>query len=141
MITQISLPQPKQLSNTLIPAWYAVEKESLTSFAQDHYLTVSVHYVREKLAKEEQLQYPIQTFSIVAEDSPDAAAARKVAAHFKSEHHKVNFTPEEGIRALEEVIFHLESYDITTVPALALYLRDLAKHWPLSAGSAWAALT
>uniref|UniRef100_A0A672KY86 Asparagine synthetase [glutamine-hydrolyzing] n=1 Tax=Sinocyclocheilus grahami TaxID=75366 RepID=A0A672KY86_SINGR len=70
-----------------------------------------------KLAKEEQLPYPIQTFSIGAEDSPDVAAARKVAAHIGSEHHEVNFTPEEGICALEEVIVHLESYDITTVRA------------------------
>ncbi|XP_052389206.1 asparagine synthetase [glutamine-hydrolyzing]-like [Carassius gibelio] len=76
-----------------------------------------------KLAKEEQLQYPIQTFSIGAEDSPDVAAARKVAAHIGSEHHEVNFTPEEGIRALEDVIIHLESYDITTVRAsVGMYL-------------------
>ncbi|KAK2887199.1 hypothetical protein Q8A67_015427 [Cirrhinus molitorella] len=76
-----------------------------------------------KLAKEEQLKYPIQTFSIGAEDSPDAVAARKVAAHINSEHHEVNFTPEEGIRMLEDVIFHLESYDITTVRAsVGMYL-------------------
>ncbi|KAI4897610.1 hypothetical protein NFI96_032143 [Prochilodus magdalenae] len=79
-----------------------------------------------KLAKEEQLQYPIQTFAIGAEDSPDVAAARKasgVAEHIGSEHHEVNFTPEEGIKALEEVIVHLESYDITTVRAsVGMYL-------------------
>ncbi|XP_036421881.1 asparagine synthetase [glutamine-hydrolyzing]-like [Colossoma macropomum] len=76
-----------------------------------------------KLAKEENLKYPIQTFSIGAEDSPDAIAARKVAAHIGSEHHEVNFTPEEGIKALEEVIVHLESYDITTVRAsVGMYL-------------------
>ncbi|XP_059411321.1 asparagine synthetase [glutamine-hydrolyzing]-like [Carassius carassius] len=76
-----------------------------------------------KLANEEHLPYPIQTFSIGAEDSPDVAAARKVAAHIGSEHHEVNFTPEEGIRALEEVIVHLESYDITTVRAsVGMYL-------------------
>uniref|UniRef100_A0AAR2JHB3 Asparagine synthetase [glutamine-hydrolyzing] n=2 Tax=Pygocentrus nattereri TaxID=42514 RepID=A0AAR2JHB3_PYGNA len=76
-----------------------------------------------KLAKEQELQYPIQTFSIGACDSPDAIAARKVAAHIDSEHHEVNFTPEEGIKALEEVIVHLESYDITTVRAsVGMYL-------------------
>ncbi|KAI2652660.1 Asparagine synthetase [glutamine-hydrolyzing] [Labeo rohita] len=75
------------------------------------------------LAKQEELPYPIQTFSIGAEDSPDAIAARKVAAHINSEHHEVNFSPEEGIRALDEVIFHLESYDITTVRAsVGMYL-------------------
>ncbi len=41
----------------------------------------------------------------------------QVAAHIGSEHHEVNFTPEEGIRVLEEVIVHLESFDITTVRA------------------------
>uniref|UniRef100_A0A3B1IL22 Asparagine synthetase n=1 Tax=Astyanax mexicanus TaxID=7994 RepID=A0A3B1IL22_ASTMX len=70
-----------------------------------------------KLSKEQKLQYPIQTFAIGAEDSPDIAAARKVAAHIGSEHHEVNFTPEEAIKAVEEVIIHLESYDITTVRA------------------------
>lgn len=80
-----------------------------------------------KLAKEEQLQYPIQTFAIGTEDSPDIIAARKVAAHIGSEHHEVSFTPEEGIHALEEVIFHLESYDITTVRAsVGMYL--ISKH-------------
>ncbi|KAM4630640.1 asparagine synthetase [glutamine-hydrolyzing] [Polymixia lowei] len=76
-----------------------------------------------KLAKEEKLQYPIQTFAIGAEDGPDIIAARKVAAHIGSEHHEVNFTTEEGIRAVEEVIFHLETYDITTIRAsVGMYL-------------------
>ncbi|KAF3707832.1 Asparagine synthetase [glutamine-hydrolyzing] [Channa argus] len=76
-----------------------------------------------KLAKEEKLKYPIQTFSIGSDDSPDIIAARKVAAHIGSEHHEVNFTAEEGIQALEEVIFHLETYDITTIRAsVGMYL-------------------
>uniref|UniRef100_A0A3Q1H5K7 Asparagine synthetase [glutamine-hydrolyzing] n=1 Tax=Acanthochromis polyacanthus TaxID=80966 RepID=A0A3Q1H5K7_9TELE len=76
-----------------------------------------------KLAKEEKLQYPIQTFSIGSDDSPDILAARKVAAHIGSEHHEVNFTAEEGIQAVEEVIFHLETYDITTIRAsVGMYL-------------------
>lgn len=40
-----------------------------------------------------------------------------MAAHIGSEHHEVVFTPEEGIAALSDVIYHLESYDITTVRA------------------------
>ncbi|XP_055749959.1 asparagine synthetase [glutamine-hydrolyzing]-like [Salvelinus fontinalis] len=76
-----------------------------------------------KLAKEEKLKYPIQTFAIGAEDSPDILAARKVASYIGSEHHEVNFTPEEGLKAVEEVIFHLETYDITTVRAsVGMYL-------------------
>lgn len=83
-----------------------------------------------KLAKEEKLQYPIQTFSIGSDDSPDILAARKVAAHIGSEHHEVNFTAEEGIQAVEDVIFHLETYDITTIRAsvgmhlISKYIRE-----------------
>jgi len=40
-----------------------------------------------------------------------------VADHIHSEHHEVIFTPEEGIGALDEVIYHLETYDITTIRA------------------------
>ncbi|XP_062342594.1 asparagine synthetase [glutamine-hydrolyzing]-like [Osmerus eperlanus] len=76
-----------------------------------------------KLSKEEKLKYPIQTFAIGAEDSPDILAARKVAAHIGSEHHEVNFTAEEGLQAVDEVILHLETYDITTVRAsVGMYL-------------------
>ncbi|XP_051927075.1 asparagine synthetase [glutamine-hydrolyzing] isoform X2 [Hippocampus zosterae] len=76
-----------------------------------------------KLAKKVGLKYPIQTFSIGSEDSPDILAARKVAAYIGSEHHEVNFTAEEGIRAVEEVIVSLETYDITTVRAsVGMYL-------------------
>ncbi|MGH0129788.1 UNVERIFIED_CONTAM: hypothetical protein FKN15_061240 [Acipenser sinensis] len=76
-----------------------------------------------KLSREDNLQYPVQTFAIGTADSPDACAARKVAAHIGSEHHEVLFTPEDGIKAIEEVIFSLETYDITTVRAsIAMYL-------------------
>ncbi|KAM4550337.1 asparagine synthetase [glutamine-hydrolyzing] [Fundulus diaphanus] len=76
-----------------------------------------------KLSKEEKLQYSIQTFSIGSEDSPDVIAAKKVAAHIGSEHHVVEFTAEEGIKTVEDVIFHLETYDITTIRAsVGMYL-------------------
>ncbi|XP_015259051.1 PREDICTED: asparagine synthetase [glutamine-hydrolyzing] [Cyprinodon variegatus] len=76
-----------------------------------------------KLSKEEKLPYSIQTFSIGSEDSPDVIAAKKVAAHIGSEHHTVTFTAEEGIKAVEDVIFHLETYDITTIRAsVGMYL-------------------
>ena len=76
-----------------------------------------------KLAKEEGIDYPIQTFSIGMEGSTDLEAARKVASHIGSEHHEVVFTPEEGIEALRQVIYALESYDITTIRAsVGMYL-------------------
>ncbi|XP_061111460.1 asparagine synthetase [glutamine-hydrolyzing]-like [Conger conger] len=76
-----------------------------------------------KLGKEDELKYPVQTFSIGTEDSPDILAARKVAAHIGSEHHEVNFNPEEGIRAIQEVIYHLETYDVSSIRAsIVMYL-------------------
>ncbi|XP_039768875.1 asparagine synthetase [glutamine-hydrolyzing] isoform X2 [Ornithorhynchus anatinus] len=76
-----------------------------------------------KQIKERKLPYPLQTFAIGMEDSPDLLAARKVASHIGSEHHEVIFDAKEGIQALDEVIFSLETYDITTVRAsVGMYL-------------------
>ncbi|XP_055333362.1 asparagine synthetase [glutamine-hydrolyzing]-like [Paramacrobiotus metropolitanus] len=76
-----------------------------------------------KEAREGGISYPIQTFAIGMEGSTDLIAARKVAKHIQSEHHEVVFTPEEGTRAVDDVIYHLESYDITTVRAsVGMYL-------------------
>ncbi|XP_010211443.1 PREDICTED: asparagine synthetase [glutamine-hydrolyzing], partial [Tinamus guttatus] len=48
---------------------------------------------------------------------------KQVAAHIGSEHHEVIFNSEEGIQAIEDVIFSLETYDITTVRAsIGMYL-------------------
>ncbi|NWQ65138.1 ASNS synthetase, partial [Neopipo cinnamomea] len=76
-----------------------------------------------KLMKEIDINYPLQTFAIGMENSPDLLAARKVAAHIGSEHHEVILNTEEGIQAIEEVIFSLETYDITTIRAsIGMYL-------------------
>ncbi|XP_068862985.1 asparagine synthetase [glutamine-hydrolyzing] [Aphelocoma coerulescens] len=76
-----------------------------------------------KLMKEININYPLQTFAIGMENSPDLLAARKVAAHIGSEHHEVILSTEEGIQAIEEVIFSLETYDITTIRAsIGMYL-------------------
>ncbi|KAK6165894.1 hypothetical protein SNE40_022711 [Patella caerulea] len=76
-----------------------------------------------KDAKEQKLSYPIQTFSIGLESSPDIAAARTVSKYLGTEHHEVIFTPEEGLDAIEKVIYHLETYDITTIRAsVGMYL-------------------
>ena len=67
--------------------------------------------------KEEGIKYPLQTFSIGMEGSPDVEAARVMSAYLNTEHHEVKFTQEEGMQAIREVIYHLESYDITTIRA------------------------
>uniref|UniRef100_A0A8C5MTQ1 Asparagine synthetase [glutamine-hydrolyzing] n=1 Tax=Leptobrachium leishanense TaxID=445787 RepID=A0A8C5MTQ1_9ANUR len=76
-----------------------------------------------KLMKESTHSYPLQTFAIGSDDSPDLLAAKKVASHIGSEHREILFDAEEGIQAVDEVIFTLETYDITTVRAsVGMYL-------------------
>ena len=62
--------------------------------------------------------YPrLHSFAIGLEGSPDLAAARKVADHLDTVHHEIHFTIQEGIDALRDVIYHVETYDITTIRA------------------------
>ncbi|MDX1407599.1 MAG: asparagine synthase B, partial [Saprospiraceae bacterium] len=62
--------------------------------------------------------YPqLHSFAIGLEGSPDLAAAQIVADHIGSVHHQVHYTVQEGIDALRDVIYHLETYDVTTVRA------------------------
>jgi len=59
----------------------------------------------------------LHSFAIGLEGSPDLAAAQKVAKHIDSIHHEVKFTIQEGLDAINDVIYHLETYDITTIRA------------------------
>lgn len=59
----------------------------------------------------------LHSFSVGLEGSPDLAAARKVADHIGTVHHEIKFTIQEGLDAIKDVIYHLETYDITTVRA------------------------
>jgi len=59
----------------------------------------------------------LHTFAIGLEGSPDLLAAQKVADHIGSIHHNFIYTIEQGIDALSEVIYHLETYDVTTIRA------------------------
>ncbi|GER59407.1 asparagine synthase B [Patiriisocius marinus] len=62
--------------------------------------------------------YPqLHSFAIGLEGSPDLIAAKKVADHLGTVHHEVYFTIQEGIDALRDVIYHVETYDITTIRA------------------------
>lgn len=70
-----------------------------------------------RLAKEENLPYPIQSFAVGMGESPDILAARQVAQHIGTEHHEVLFTPEDVTDVLDKVLYHLETADITTTRA------------------------
>ncbi len=59
----------------------------------------------------------LHSFAVGLIGSPDLAAANKVAAHIGTVHHEVNFTVQEGLDAIRDVIYHLETYDVTTVRA------------------------
>ncbi len=59
----------------------------------------------------------LHSFSIGLENSPDLLAARVAAEYLGTVHHEYTFTVEEGLDAIPEVIYHLETYDVTTVRA------------------------
>jgi asparagine synthase (glutamine-hydrolysing) len=59
----------------------------------------------------------LHSFSVGLEGSPDLAAAQKVAEHIGTVHHEIKFTIQEGLDAIKDVIYHLETYDVTTVRA------------------------
>jgi len=59
----------------------------------------------------------LHSFSVGLEGSPDLAAAQKVADHIKTVHHEIKFTIQEGLDAIRDVVYNLETYDITTIRA------------------------
>ena len=60
--------------------------------------------------------YPqLHSFSVGLEGSPDLAAAQKVADHIGTIHHEIKFTIQEGLDAIKDVIYNIETYDITTI--------------------------
>jgi len=66
----------------------------------------------------QQAWYPqLHSFAIGLSGSPDLEASRKVAEYIGSVHHEINFTIQEGLDAIKDVIYHLETYDVTTVRA------------------------
>lgn len=62
--------------------------------------------------------YPrLHSFAVGLEGSPDLAAAQKAADYIGSVHHAIKYTVQEGLDAIKDVIYHLETYDVTTVRA------------------------
>ena len=59
----------------------------------------------------------LHSFAVGLKGSPDLAAAEKVASHIGTVHHGFEFTSQEGLDALDEVVYHLETYDVTTIRA------------------------
>lgn len=59
----------------------------------------------------------LHSFAIGLEGAPDLAAARKVAEHIGTVHHEIHYTVQEGLDAIRDVIYFIETYDVTTVRA------------------------
>jgi asparagine synthase (glutamine-hydrolysing) len=59
----------------------------------------------------------VHSFSVGLTGAPDLGPARKVAEFIGATHHEVNFTVQEGLDALSDVIYHLETFDVTTIRA------------------------
>ncbi len=59
----------------------------------------------------------LHSFVVGLEGAPDLIAARKVADHIGTVHHEIHYTLQEGIDAIRDVIYHIETYDVTTIRA------------------------
>ncbi len=59
----------------------------------------------------------LHSFAIGLKGAPDLAKAREVAEHIGTVHHEINYTIQEGLDAIRDVIYHIETYDVTTVRA------------------------
>ncbi|GAB3214436.1 asparagine synthase B [Pseudaeromonas pectinilytica] len=80
----------------------------------------------------------LHSFAVGLTGSPDLAAAQKVADHLGTIHHQITFTVQEGLDALRDVIYHLETYDVTTIRAstpmylMARYIKAMGIKMVLS---------
>lgn len=59
----------------------------------------------------------LHSFSVGLKGAPDLKYARKVADHIGTIHHEIHFTIQEGLDAIKDVIYYLETYDVTSVRA------------------------
>ncbi|MCY7297014.1 asparagine synthase B [Alteromonas sp. a30] len=59
----------------------------------------------------------LHSFAVGLEGAPDLIAAKKVADMIGTVHHEIHFTVQEGLDAIRDVIYFLETYDVTTIRA------------------------
>ena len=59
----------------------------------------------------------LHSFAVGLKGAPDLAKARLVAEHIGTVHHEINYTIQEGLDAIRDVIYYIETYDVTTVRA------------------------
>lgn len=59
----------------------------------------------------------LHSFAVGLKGAPDLAKAKEVADHIGTVHHEINYTIQEGLDAIRDVIYFIETYDVTTVRA------------------------
>lgn len=80
----------------------------------------------------------LHSFAIGLDGSPDLAAARKAAEEIGTIHHEIHYTIQEGLDAIRDVIYHIETYDVTTIRAstpmylLARFIKSMGIKMVLS---------
>ena len=80
----------------------------------------------------------IHTFAVGLDKSPDLSASKKVSKYLGTVHHEIKFTIQEAIDSLEDVIYFLETYDVTTIRAstpmylMARYIKSMGIKMVLS---------
>ena len=81
---------------------------------------VAAQYVAKRVEDEDKTDawWPrLHSFAVGLEGAPDLKAAKKVADMIGTVHHEIHFTIQEGLDAIRDVIFHIETYDTTTIRA------------------------
>ena len=81
---------------------------------------IAKKYASKRIESDDQAEawWPqLHSFSVGLEGSPDLKFAQEVANHIGTVHHEINFTVQEGLDAIRDVIYHLETYDVTTIRA------------------------
>lgn len=71
----------------------------------------------ESNGKQEAWWPQLHSFAVGLKGAPDLAKAREVADHIGTSHHEINYTIQEGLDAVRDVIYFIETYDVTTVRA------------------------
>jgi len=80
----------------------------------------------------------LHSFAIGLDGSPDLAAASKAAEEIGTIHHEIHYTIQEGLDAIRDVIYHIETYDVTTIRAstpmylLARFIKSMGIKMVLS---------
>ncbi len=97
-----------------------LDSSVIAAIASKHYKQIRA---KARGEKKEKLPRELYSFSVGLRDSPDLIHAKKVASYLGTNHSEIVFTEQEGIHALRDVIYHVETFDVTTIRAsVPMYL-------------------